>query len=250
MPWRAPGWAPVLGSGCGVAGGGNVHNSNGGWPARGMAQGADALTLPGPVDVAGSTVWEAGSTVEVAFGIWANHGGGYHYRLCRNVLGAVSEACCQKTPLKFAGETQWLQHINGTRVEIPMVKLSEGTYPEGSEWARLPFPECEAKPCTDSPQACQKHHGMKDICDKLAYPEPIPNVHGFGHSNDTQIMDGFHDYSVVDKVVIPDLPEGDYLLSWRGDCEETTQIWQNCADVRIMNSGSKSSADIPDVMDG
>ena len=26
---------------------------------------------------------------------------------------------------------------------------------------------------------------------------------------------------------------GDYLLSWRWDCEQTNQIWQNCADVRI-----------------
>ena len=47
-------------------------------------------------------------------------------------------------------------------------------------------------------------------------------------------MDGFHDYSIVDRVVIPAaLPEGEYLLSWRWDCEQTTQIWQNCADVSI-----------------
>merc|ERR1719210_2078712 len=69
MPWRAPGSAPVLGSGCGVAGGGDVWNNNGGWPPRDMAQGADALTLPqGP-----PTFWKAGTIVEVAFGIWANH---------------------------------------------------------------------------------------------------------------------------------------------------------------------------------
>ena len=74
MPWRAPGSAPVLGSGCGVAGGGDVWQSNGGWPSRGMAQGADPLaTLPkGP-----PTVWKAGSAVEAAWGVWANHGGGY-----------------------------------------------------------------------------------------------------------------------------------------------------------------------------
>ena len=40
------------------------------------------------------------------------------------------------------GGNQWLQHINGTRITIPMVKLSEGTYPVGSEWARIPFPGC------------------------------------------------------------------------------------------------------------
>ncbi len=36
-----------------------------------------------------------------------------------------------------------------------------------------------------------------------------------------RVEDGFHDYSIVDQVVIPaDLPEGDYLLSWRWDCEQ------------------------------
>merc|ERR1719361_1436759 len=240
MPWRAPGSAPVLGSGCGVAGGGNVWNSNGGWPPRDMAQGTDALTLPGP-DGGPVTVWQAGSVVEVAFGIWANHGGGYSYRLCPNVLGMVNEDCFQKTPLQFAGETQWLHHINGTRIEIPMVKLAEGTWPKGSDWARLPFPECEAKPCTDAPRVCQSKVGFGDICDKLAYPEPIANTHGFGHNNNTEVMDGFHDYSVVDKVVIPDLPEGNYLLSWRWDAEQTTQIWQNFADVHI--SGNTDMCD-------
>ena len=34
------GSAPVLGSGCGVAGGGDTFNGNGGWPPSGMTQGA------------------------------------------------------------------------------------------------------------------------------------------------------------------------------------------------------------------
>ena len=41
------------------------------------------------------------------------------------------------------------------------------------------------------------------ICSSFAFPEPIPNVHGFGHNNDTRVMDGFHDYSIVDRVVVP-----------------------------------------------
>lgn len=235
MPWRHPGAAPVLGSGCGVAGGGDVWQPNGGWPARGMAQGADALaTLPGPAGGEPTTAWRAGSTQEVAFGIWANHGGGYSYRLCANVPGQVTEACFQANQLAFAGNTTWLQHINGTRFATPLVKTAEGTYPAGSEWARLPFPECRAKPCTDTPQQCAKTTGLGDICDELAYPEPLPNTHGFGHNNSTKVEDGFHDYSVVDTVAVPaGLAPGDYLLSWRWDCEQTTQIWQNCADIRI-----------------
>lgn len=39
---------------------------------------------------------------------------------------------------------------------------------------------------------------------------------------------------VSDKVVIPaDIKPGSYVVSWRMDCEETAQIWQNCGDVMI-----------------
>ena len=40
--------------------------------------------------------------------------------------------------------------------------------------------------------------------------------------------------NIVDKVQIPkDTTPGEYVLSWRWDCEQTKQIWQNCADVTI-----------------
>eukprot|EP00662_Eupelagonemidae_sp_cell21_P001863 gene1863-56269_t len=36
---------------------------------------------------------------------------------------------------------------------------------------------------------------------------------------------------IVDTVIIPkDITPGEYVLGWRWDCEETTQIWQSCAD--------------------
>ena len=91
-------------------------------------------------------------------------------RLCRNAPGLVTEASFQRTSLAFDGETQWLQHIsthNGTRVAIPRVTVTEGTLPAGSEWARVPFPECDDKPCTDAPQQCQKKRGLLDICDQI-----------------------------------------------------------------------------------
>ena len=46
-------------------------------------------------------------------------------------------------------------------------------------------------------------------------------------------LSGFN-YNIVDKVTIPtDIEAGNYLLSWRWDCEQSRQIWQNCADIRI-----------------
>jgi len=42
-------------------------------------------------------------------------------------------------------------------------------------------------------------------------------------------------WSVADKVKVPtDLKAGPYLLSWRWDCEESVQVWQNCADVVLV----------------
>jgi len=231
MPWRAPGSAAVLGSGCGVAGGGDVFNSNGGWPPTGMDQGADVLdVLSGPPGGRPVTTWARGATVRVAWGMWANHGGGYSWRLCRNEPGVrVTEACFQQTPLNFSGTMSWLQHLNGSVYAIPRVTVTRGTHPAGSQWARNPIPTCRDK------------HGFLDACgpDGLEYPEPLPGLHGFGYHNSTACTDNscdkYHDYSIVDNVVIPrGIPPGDYLVSWRWDCEQTHQIWQNCADVAIV----------------
>lgn len=40
---------------------------------------------------------------------------------------------------------------------------------------------------------------------------------------------------VEDTVIIPaDIEPGEYVLGWRWDCEETTQIWQSCSDITIV----------------
>jgi hypothetical protein len=46
MPWRAPGSAPVYGSGCGVAGGGPISYDNGGNAPPGYKNGDDFLDIP------------------------------------------------------------------------------------------------------------------------------------------------------------------------------------------------------------
>eukprot|EP00494_Astrolonche_serrata_P002518 UN02524 len=91
-PWRAPGTTIPFGSGCGSAGGGPVGYNNGGWAPQGIKQGADGITLPKQ----NPTHWKRGSNVEVAFGIWSNHGGGYSYRLCKNDGRNITEKCFQK----------------------------------------------------------------------------------------------------------------------------------------------------------
>jgi hypothetical protein len=40
--------------------------------------------------------------------------------------------------------------------------------------------------------------------------------------------------SVVDWLTVPkNTPAGDYVMQFRYDCEETAQIWTQCADLHI-----------------
>merc|ERR1712224_988180 len=53
-----------------------------------------------------------------------------------------------------------------------------------------------------------------------------------GLSGHTGFGKDIPEWSIGDKVIIPeDLEEGEYMLGWRWDCEESTQVWQNCADI-------------------
>eukprot|EP01062_Namystynia_karyoxenos_P051364 TRINITY_DN402_c0_g1_i2.p1 TRINITY_DN402_c0_g1~~TRINITY_DN402_c0_g1_i2.p1 ORF type:complete len:344 (+),score=106.75 TRINITY_DN402_c0_g1_i2:86-1117(+) len=259
MPWRAPGTSPVIGSGCGSAGGGPKFINNGGFPPDGVKQGADGLSLP---QLAGEpTVWKRGSEQEVAWGINANHGGGYSYRLCP-LSSNVTEECFQRTVLRFAGDKQWLQHAdlwqwgNVThlpRVEVPLTKVSRGTHPEGSEWARNPVPGCllcnqaDCKGTFEDIAECGTKcaGGNLSTCPPglTQFPSPADGVSGyFGGPWD---LDGSYrggvkgwipglPWNIIDRVIVPrHIPTGQYLLSWRWDCEQSKQVWQNCADITI-----------------
>merc|ERR1712232_84191 len=64
----------------------------------------------------------------------------------------ISEECFQRQVLRFASNVSWLQYsdlipnregyIKLPRFEIPLVTVSEHTFPPGSEWARNPIPSC------------------------------------------------------------------------------------------------------------
>merc|ERR1712194_701608 len=185
----------------------------------------------------------------------------------------------------------------GSRIEIPRVTVSNGTYPEGSEWARNPIPACRTCPKQYewNRTACAVNADCGGCCSTVAtggpgfgtnstwwrqqvcyaesagnglsscppgqtqFPEPMPGLSGFFDSYQScgarnkshgQLGDGpyevpcsnatFLEVNVVDHVQIPaDLEPGNYLLSWRWDCEQTYQVWQNCADVTI-NDGADS----------
>jgi hypothetical protein len=92
------------------------------------------------------TEWAAGSVQDVAWGINANHGGGYSYRLCKLSEDGTkaTEECFQKTPLQFVGDESWIQFGDdeSNRTAFPAVRTSEGTNPSGSQWTKNPIAPC------------------------------------------------------------------------------------------------------------
>lgn len=268
-PWRAPGTAPVFGSGCGLAGGNVEVIKNGGIAPDGVQQGTDGVTLPRVA----STVWERGAAVEVGHAIHCNHGGGYSYRLCRNIDGNVTEECFQRGALQFESDDSYLHYDDNLyhdvrsaipRQKIPNGRLRQGTFPAGSEWKRSPAPPCNFCDSAECPgeflslewERCAARcsgHGVPVGCPAglTQFPEPLPGISGwpghFGHDGGTDPTvptsnneaGDYFPFSVVDKVLIPeDLEPGEYLMSWRWDCEQSSQVWLNCADVTVVDPAS------------
>ena len=242
-PWRYPGSSPVLDP-CGLAGGWFYPGIDfaGGWSPPGVLQGAEGSRAPFNSTLSTKTRWVAGSIAEVAWGITANHGGGYQYRICRNDGGDRNETCFQKTPLKFVGETQWIQFGHGmdrnNRTEIPAVTVTgDMVVPVNSTWRRNPIPPCNT-PLSGG--------AIVTPCLGPTFKPPIPGLYGFGPGacgsstrtcNLKQFRKRNFDFGIVDKVEVPDVPEGEYIVSFRWDSEQTNQVWNSCADVTIVKEG-------------
>jgi hypothetical protein len=77
-----------------------------------------------------STVWEASATVETMTSFRAVHGGGYQFRLCPLELN-LTEACFQKTPMPFVGNSK-LMISEGSTIELNSMDVSNGTLPVAS----------------------------------------------------------------------------------------------------------------------
>jgi len=160
--------------------------------------------------------WVAGETAEVMYAITANHGGGFSYRLCPHSQ-APTEDCFQSNQLKFVGDTQYIVGTDGSILSnFSAVRTSTGTFPPGSQWTRNPIPQ------------------------ELNLGPKIPGL------ETTAIGRGPFDFSVMDKVAVPaELPQGDYVLSWRWDAEQTKQVWSHCSDVKVINPSSKQPEPLP-----
>ena len=227
-PWFAPGSAHVDDP-CGVAGG-NLKGCIGGHCMKNTyAYGARATDFKFHYQVK-ETEWVRGGIAEVAWGIVANHGGGYSYRLCKlpdKGNSGLTEECFQKTPLKFVGATQWVQYDEdvNTREEFPAVRVSVGTFPRGSQWTKNPIPAYNGNDggYFSNSLACLKG---------TQFPPPKPGLFGFGINQLLNVAP--FTWYIIDKVHIPeDLEPGQYVLSFRWDCEQTSQVRNTCTSIKL-----------------
>ncbi len=246
MPWSSPGASPVVDP-CGVASGFGsgapkyVHAPKG--YKVGDLGSAVLKPLPG-----NKTIVKAGGTLEAAFGFQVNHGGGYQYRLCpSNSNAKLTEECFQMHPLDFATANHTIRWVDGSKKEIviPAMTITEGTTPKGSEWRRIPFPACNCdlgencyfKEGDDAVEEVEKKKGGAESAYEqqpnapkrcptgTQFPVPAEDLYGYGDVPPVL---------VVDTLKVPaHFEEGDYVLSWRWDCEQTPQIWNTCADVTV-----------------
>jgi len=268
-PWRAPGYAPVADV-CGFAGGTP-------WGANAPEEGVYVNTSFAHHGMRGSelppmptgTVWKIGGEANVTWNVRNNHGGGYSYRLCP-ATEPLTEACFQAHPLEFVPERQAILYADGHLVAVPtQIRqfVTEGTFPQGSMWSRLPIPASGLGPrclpgpndTNATPNGCMEWEGRSNFnghvngpcvpcpetpgsdCSRCSNPGNDDPKHPFAPKTPatafTPPASGVAEapeQNIFDVLKVPaDLKPGDYLLGFRYDCEGTAQVWSNCADITL-----------------
>ena len=135
----------------------------------------------------------------------------------------MTEECFQRTVLDFEGP-QTLRWNDGHEEQINATYVREGTFPEGSMWAMNPLPQspdalfpppCKAgtHPPVKAPMAVGKYGTNPGPC-AGNWPTTV---------------------TIIDHVRVPEtIQPGEYVLSWRWDCELTAQVWNACSDISIL----------------
>jgi hypothetical protein len=178
--------------------------------------------------------WTAGGVAETK---WvpavANHGGGYTYRLCKIQKDPMEmdEDCFQNGQLEFFGEYSWIE-IGGKRNRIKAMQTTSGTHPRGSQWRKNPIPLC-------------KNMGENDKCSTgpmFAPPRGVDDPNFVAPVGMCGLASKCKDARVIDKLKVPDVAAGEYILSWRWDCEQTPQVWLSCSRIRIIRPNRSGPA--------
>lgn len=256
-PWRMPGNAPVYDP-CGMAGGTPIQAFNAGeFNTTRFAKQGDLGSVVLPKRPTGAT-WKRGTVVKARFHQIANHGGGYQFRLCRLGGRPLTEACFQKTPLKFATPGHHVVRyadpakdrvINATMITqgagvgwmrwpLPNYGTAQCDYVTSAFWGgdehcHYPCPGC-GQPSPAWPQGWAADGACPTECEKTYKGLPVGNADPALFPSQTP-GDQNRDFSIEDALLVPDdIPPGDYVLGWRWDAEMTSQIWASCSDVTII----------------
>ena len=185
--------------------------------------------------------WKVGGTAEVTWQVLNNHGGGYSYRLCP-LEEKLTESCFQSHQLDFVHSEQSIVDRQNNVYPVNGTFISEGTFPEGSEWAMIPIPTTALGPrCIAGPNDTEAtpHRCLPGEEKLIAGPcLPCPGTAGSDCSRCDNNWDGTpsfpplvagvkgsdHHHAIRDVVKIPPhLAPGRYVLGWRYDCEATAQ---------------------------
>jgi len=227
-PWRAPGKAPV-GDPCGMASGSLNPHAYDAIPQGYKPGDKGSQVLPETA----ATLWTAGATAWVGWGLSAQHSGGYSYRLCPKD-SAIEEECFQSNVLEFASANSTLHFNDGSK---PDKKIITRTYtaPDGAQWRTDPVPAC-----------------ISSASQFPIHGSPTPNCPGgtmFETGEFDEFTQGFlvgnkNHFSIMDEVKVPNTV-GSYLLSWRWDCESADQVWTSCADIEIVDNPVPAPAPEP-----
>jgi len=195
-PWAAPGKAPNLGGGCGLFKGPTLSCKEydcKSKPRPVFHMGSSALDIEFPD--AATTEWVIGGEEEVAWSTKGRHRGGYTYRLCK----LTEEGKTGLTEKCFAE--------NVLQFATNYTMLREVDKP--GTWERV-----EQEDLTEGtfPAGSAWRHVVKIVHSSSDAPQLLRK----------------------DLVVVPqDLPEGDYVLSFRWDTQ-AAQVWVSCANIRLV----------------
>jgi len=273
-PWFVPGTAPIVDS-CGVLGGWtflnardyvagpndgfylNIHGEggivNGRMPLTNMDPPAGTLgsnvlswavnmrmqNAQGDSVAAYQTVWTAGEIVEGSYTLYANHGGGHQYRLCplhHLSTHTLDETCFQATVMEFATDKSFFIATSDdgttTAVNITFDAMdidddnTDGVMPKGSTWRKIGIPPCEKMHC---------YFGCN--CTEPQFTDHAPpGYYGYGFGGNSPDLEAVvNHWKVVDELKVPKGLNGDYVVSWRWDSEQTPQVWTQCAIVTIVD---------------
>jgi hypothetical protein len=149
----------------------------------------------------------------------AFHGGGYAYRLCP-AHSKLDEDCFQRHHLAMVGPSSFRWGgVGGRQIYFNGTRITEGTHPPGSMWAKVMVPGgpwgykihgASFMPVCQESEACT---------DAVEHKPPFMTCTCAGEG-----VGDIPTLEILDRVLIPrDTPAGEWVVSWRWDCEESTQ---------------------------